>query len=648
MTSTEFDLESIGRSRKERRVKEMEEIKIRNMDDIWAIEAVPLEERVPTKSTYELLAKAAVIDPEKVALYFLTSGEAWESPIEVTFKQLLGRITQSANLFNDLGVGPRDVVTYILPNLPQTHYTIWGAETAGIVNPINPLLEPRQIRDIMNAAKTKVLVSLGEHSGSEIWPKVASIRREIPTLEAVVQVMGASNETEGIHGYEEVIEKYSDEKLDFDRSIEPDEVCSLYHTGGTTGTPKLAMRTHMNEMFSAFGCSAGLAMHPGTTMMCGLPLFHANAPLLTGLAPFSVGASVVLLTPGGYRDPDVIKNFFKIAERYKVESFMVVPTVLSMLLDVPVEGLDLSRLRYALCGAAPLSVQVFQAFEKHSGLRLLEGYGLTEATVVSSCNPKNGESKVGSIGIRWPYQAMKTVILDQNGEYVRDCEVDEIGVIALRGPNVFNGYVEERHNKTAWVEGDWLNTGDMGRMDKDEYFWLTGRKKELIIRGGHNIDPAVIEEVLYRIDGVALAAAVGRPDAHAGEVAVAYVTPKSGEKLDLQKIEAYCREQITERAAIPKEIHIVDPMPVTAIGKIFKPALRYDAIKRVFDTELAQLAGFVDSIEVRVGEDKVHGTLALVTATPTSSTDASALRQQIDQILGRFTVRYEVRVGDAG
>ena len=616
------------------------------MDDIRAIEAVPLEERVFTKSTYELLTKGAAIDPERVALRFLMSGEAWESPTEVTFKQFLGRITQSANLFNDLGAGPRDVVTYILPNLPQTHYTLWGAETAGIANPINPMLEPTQIRDIMNAARTKVLVCLGEYPGSEIWPKVASIRREIPTLEAVVQVMGTSNEAEGIYGYEEVIEKYGSEKLDCDRSIESDEVCSLYHTGGTTGTPKLAMRTHMNEMFSAFGCSVGLGMHSGTTMMCGLPLFHANAPLLTGLAPFSEGASVVLLTPGGYRDPGVIKNFFKIAERYEVESFMVVPTVLSLLLDVPVEGLDLSRLRYALCGAAPLSVQVFKAFEKHSGLRLLEGYGLTEATVASSCNPKNGESKVGSIGIRWPYQPMKTVVLDDDGRYVRDCETDEIGVIVLRGPNVFKGYVEDAHNRSAWVEGDWLNTGDMGRMDEDEYFWLTGRKKELIIRGGHNIDPAVIEEVLYKIDEVALAAAVGRPDAHAGEVPVAYVTPKPGKKLDAKEIEDYCREHITERAAIPKEICIVDPMPVTAVGKIFKPALRYDAIKRVLDAELAMLADVVESVEVRVREDKVHGTLAVITAEPTSASDPTTLLRQIEEILGRFTVHCEVTVVD--
>ncbi|NQU06929.1 MAG: acyl-CoA synthetase, partial [Candidatus Abyssubacteria bacterium] len=568
----------------------MEKISMRNIDDIRAVESVPLEERVSTKSTYELICEGASKNPDAVALHFLMSGETWETPVEITHKELVGRITQSANLFSDLGVGPRDVVTYILPNLPQTHFALWGAEAAGIANPINPMLEPAQIRDIMTAAKAKVLVALGEYPGSDIWRKVESIRKDVPTLEAIVRIMGGSDESEGIYGYDEVIDKYSADRLDSSRSIDPGEVCSMYHTGGTTGTPKLAMRTHMNEMFSAMVITLGLDLTDESTMMCGLPLFHANAPLLTGLAPFSVGGSVVLLSPVGYRDPGTIQNFFKIAERYKVDSFMVVPTVLSMLLDVPVEGIDLSRLKYAICGAAPLSVQVFRAFEERTGLKLLEGYGLTEATVASSGNPRDGERKVGSVGIRWPYQDMKTVILDENGEYVRDCKTDEIGVIVMRGPNVFKGYVEDAHNRGAWVQGDWLNTGDMGRMDKDDYFWLTGRKKELIIRGGHNIDPAVIEEVLYKMDGVALAAAVGRPDAHAGEVPVAYVTPKPGAKLDTEEIEAFCREHITERAALPKKVTVIDPMPVTAIGKIFKPALRYDAIKKVFDADLAQLS----------------------------------------------------------
>ncbi|MBI4831967.1 MAG: AMP-binding protein, partial [Candidatus Lindowbacteria bacterium] len=275
---------------------------------------------------------------------------------------------------------------------------------------------------------------------------------------------------------------------------------------------------------------------------------------------------------------------------------------------------------------------------------LLEGYGLTEGTVVSSCNPRDGVRKVGSVGLRIPYQEMKTVILDEKGIYVRDCQTDEIGVVVVRGPNVFKGYADEAHNKGVWIHGDWLNTGDMGRMDNDQYLWLTGRKKELIIRGGHNIDPAIIEEVLYKIDGVALAAAVGRPDKHAGEVPVAYVMPKPGVTLDPAQVEKYCREHIAERAALPKKIKVINPMPMTAVGKIFKPALRYDAIKEVFETELASLSDTAESIDVAVKEDKVHGTLALVTAKPRHGLSEQTLRDRIASLLGHYTVRYEVRI----
>ena len=156
-------------------------------------------------------------------------------------------------------MGPSDVVTYILPNLPQTHFALWGAETSGIANPINPLLEPAQIRDIMLSEKTKILVAIGEHPHSDIWQKVEAIREDIPTLEGIVRVMGPSNQSQGIYGYEEVIDRYHAEKLDSGRRIEPGEVCSLYHTGGTTGTPKLALRTHMNEMFSAATPVPGIA-----------------------------------------------------------------------------------------------------------------------------------------------------------------------------------------------------------------------------------------------------------------------------------------------------------------------------------------------------------------------------------------------------
>ncbi|MBF0398839.1 MAG: acyl-CoA synthetase, partial [Desulfobacterales bacterium] len=546
---------------------------IRNGNDIAEIEKTPYYERVPEKNTLEAIEKGANSNPDGIALSFISSGYAYDKPTQISYKTLITKVRQCANMFYDLGIGHSDVVTYLLPNLPQTHFILWGAEAAGIVNPINPLLEASTIKDICRAAKTKVLVALGDLPGTNIWKKVEAIKNEIPTLKHIISVMGPCDESQNILSFEQTIEKYQGDKLTFSRKIEPDDISSLYHTGGTTGTPKLAKRTHFNEVIMAWDIIVMGGITSTTTILCGLPLFHVNGTTVTGLAPFSVGAHVVLLSPAGYREPSIIKNFYKIVEKYKANFFSSVPTVLSGLLTIPVGDTDISSLKYAICGAAPLSVELFKRFENHTKMKVLEGYGLTEGACASSLNPKDGERKVGSIGIRLPYQEMKVVILNEQGKYLRDANTSEIGTIVIKGPNVFKGYVEDVHNKGIWID-DWFNTGDLGRLDADGYFWLTGRKKELIIRGGHNIDPAAIEEPLYRIPDVKVAAAIGRPDPHAGEVPVAYVQIAPESNLTQDKILEMVKETIGEKAAIPKEIHIVDVIPLTPVGKIFKPALR--------------------------------------------------------------------------
>jgi len=617
---------------------------IRNLADIGAIEKVPLSERVKGSSTYELIEQGASIDPNAKAISFMLTGDAYDQPQEITYLQLLGRIRQTANMFSDLGVGPTDVVTYVLPNLPQTHFILWGGEAAGIANPINPMLEPATIRDICSAAGTKVLVTLAEFPGTDIWRKVDSIRKEIPSLEHVVRVMGPSDEASGIIGYEEKIDQYPADRLTSGRRFDPDDIASLYHTGGTTGRPKLARRTHHNEMVLAWDLKAGTELQRGETVMCGLPLFHCNGTCVTGLMPFSVGAHVVLLSASGYRDMAVMKNFYKIVERYRPVFFSCVPTVLSVLLGIPKGDADISSLRYVVCGAAPLSVELFKRFQEYTGMKIIEGYGLTESACASAVNPKDGEKKVGSIGIRLPYQEMKVAILDESGEYVRDAETGEIGVIAIKGPCVFKGYVEDVHNKGIWIQGEWFNTGDLGRQDEDGYFWLTGRRKELIIRGGHNIDPATIEEPLYQMEQIQTTAAVGRPDPHAGEVPVAYVQLKEGASATTDEIMEWARRKIGERAAVPKEVFIIDQIPLTAVGKIFKPALRWDATRRVYEQELAALGDLARSVKVEVGEHRVHGTSATIRIKPSAGADAGTIRRKVSEILELYTVHYEVVV----
>ncbi|MBW2062467.1 MAG: acyl-CoA synthetase [Deltaproteobacteria bacterium] len=622
----------------------MGELKIATIADIEEFEKTPLEERLEYFNTYDLIKHGTAINPDAIAMSFILSGDAFDSPVQVTYRDFLAQVTRTANLFHDLGVGPRDVITYLLPNLPQTHYILWGGEAAGIVNPINPMLEPSTIVDICQAAGTKILVALGEFPGTDIWQKVTAIRSEIPDLQAIVRVMGPSDEKDGIYGFDEVLAQYNGDKLDSGRVIDPQDMASMYHTGGTTGTPKLAPHTHFNEVAMAFITGVAGDLNTGEVIMCGLPLFHVNGTTVTGSFPFSIGAHVVILSPSGYRDVSIMQNFYKIVQHYQAISFSSVPTVLSALLDIPLGDADISSLRYAICGAAPLSVELFKRFEAHSGMKIIEGYGLTEGTCASSMNPVFGERKVGSIGLRLPYQEMKVFIIDEEGRFVRDAETDEIGSVCIKGPNIFNGYLDEAHNHGIWAKEGWFNTGDLGRQDADQIFWLTGRQKELIIRGGHNIDPAAIEEPLYRIQGVQVAAAVGRPDPYAGEIPIAYVQLQEGADLTPEQILDRLKGEIGERAAIPKEICILDEIPLTPVGKIFKPSLRWDATRRIYEAELKNLGDLADSVEVTVGEDKLHGSLATLVVKAASGASKEAIEEKVMELLSRYTIKYRLEI----
>lgn len=622
----------------------MEKVKAKTLADIEAFEKVPIEDRLPFFNTYDLIKQGAAVNPEAPAISFFLSGADYAHPTQVTYREFLNQVTRTANLFHDLGVGPRDVISYLLPNLPQTHFVLWGGEAAGIVNPINPMLEPSTIREICQAAGTKVLVALGDFPGSDIWQKAMAIRNDLPDLTAVIRVIGAGNEKDGIYGYDEVISSYNGDVLESGRVIDPQDIASMYHTGGTTGTPKLAPHTHFNETAMALMTAAAADINAGETTMCGLPLFHVNGTTVTGSVPFSLGAHVVILGLMGYRDPSVMDNFYKIVEHYRAVTFSSVPTVLSVLLDIPKGDADISSLRYLGCGAAPLSVELFRRFEAHSGMKILEGYGLTEGTCVSSLNPFHGEQKVGSIGLRLPYQEMKVFIVDDEGRFVREAETDEIGAVCIKGPNMFKGYLEEIHNRGIWPKEGWFNTGDLGRQDADGYFWLTGRKKELIIRGGHNIDPAAIEEPLYRLPGVQVAAAVGRPDPHAGEIPVAYVQLQDNTDLTEEQILNHLKQEVGERAAIPKEIIILEQMPLTPVGKIFKPALRWEATKRIYEAELEPLADMVTSVDVTVKEDKVHGSMAAINVKRAPGASEAEIREKVEEILSRYTVAYRLEI----
>ncbi|MEA1604277.1 acyl-CoA synthetase [Pseudomonas spirodelae] len=627
---------------------------IKTLRDIRQIEQTPLAERDLPTSTYELIRRSAARQMDAPALSFILQGTADEVAYRLTYGQLLGKITQTANAFHRLGLRPGKAVSFLLPNLPQTHFTIWGGEAAGIVNAINPLLDPEHIAELIQASDSELLVTLAPFPGTDLWAKVAGLREQLPALKAIICVDMANLLPEpqrsavkaqrgplpdGVLDFDELIASCPDDHLESGRVIAPDDIASYFHTGGTTGTPKLAPHSHGNEVAMAYSMNLVTRFAPGDVTLCGLPLFHVNGVIVTGLTAFIGGAEVLLATPQGYRNPALISNFWKIIERHEVSFFSGVPTIYAGLLQVPSEGHDLSSLKYALCGAAPMPVELIRQFESKTGLTLIEGYGLTEGTCGSCANPPIGERRPGSIGLPMPYCDVTIKVLDEQGVYLRDAAPNEIGNLCIRGATVFNGYLQSSKNAGIWVDGNWFNTGDLGRIDADGYIWLTGRSKDLIIRGGHNIDPQMIEEALHKHPAVAMAAAVGKPDEKAGELPVVYVQLKPGSHANEAELLAHAALHIPERAAIPKDAWIIESIPLTAVGKTFKPALRFDAIARVYQAALLELD---QRLRVEVLSDDKRGQVAHIHLPAGHATLAAAITQR----LAGFAVAIELHPAD--
>jgi len=604
--------------------------RIATLADIETFEAIPLEDRELPTTTHAMLRAGAALAPDAPALSFFPLAADYARSFVWSHAELIRDVTRAANAFRRLGVERKDVVAFMLPNLPETHFVIWGGEAAGIAFAINPLLEPDQIAELLRAAEAKWLVALGPMAGLNIWEKARQATASAPDLKGLltVDILPYLTRSESpqwiapsapglglpVLSLRGEMERESGDALNFDPP-QASDLSSYVCTGGTTGLPKIAMRTHSSEVFDAWAMQVythGAAGSAGT-VFCGLPLFHVNGQLVTGLAPWSRGGHVVLGTPQGYRDKAVLERFWAIVEHYRINAFSGVPTVYAALLQTPIGSHDVSSVEFGYCGAAPMPTELFRSFEAKTGIRILEAYGLTEGGCASSVNPPDAESRIGSVGLRLPYQDMAVMVLDEAGAFLRFAEVDEAGVLAIKGPNVFSGYVNPIHNAGLWIDcgGErWLNTGDLARQDADGYFWLTGRKKELIIRGGHNIDPKLIEEALHRHPAVGLAAAVGRPDSRAGETPVLYVQLKAGATASETELLEYASAHIPERAAHPKSVKILQAMPVTAVGKIFKPALSMMEIADVVRVEAAANAAQLTSVDVM--QDAKRGLVARV------------------------------------
>jgi fatty-acyl-CoA synthase len=610
--------------------------------DVRAFEQVPYANRISAQSTYDAIKLGAAKDPDAPAIQFLPNADPADTPIVISYRDFVARVTQAANMFHVLGASGSDVVSFLLPLLPEAFITLFGAEAAGIANPVNSLLEPHQIAEILEAANTAVLVALGPVPGTDIWKKVEQVRGRLKHLKAIVQVHGPGDPANKIYSFGDLIKEQPTDRLVSNRRITGEQTAAYFHTGGTTGTPKLVCHTHANQVYQAWACNLLLKSRPGGNLLFGMPLFHVGGSLTQALSNLSGGNCLVVLSPSGWRNPAAVKNIWGLVERFRPETLASVPTVLAATLAIPPGNADLSSLRYAAGGGSAIPVAVGRAIEERFKIPVVEVYGMTETSSVHTMAYPDRPIRLGSVGFPVPYSRVRIVKLDANNRLERDCEPDEIGVVVMAGPGVFSGYLNEIHNKGAFVDGNWVNSGDLGRIDKDGYLWITGRAKDLVIRGGHNIDPAPIEDIMFQHPAVGLAAVVGQPDVYAGELPVGYVQLKPGATVRPGELEAWVRERTPERAAVPAQIIPIDPMPLTGVGKVFKPQLRWNAAKRVFTGVLAPLVERGINCDVQVGPHGSHGSLATVTIADVPEHKREAIANEVHTLLAPFVMRHQI------
>ncbi|BFM17113.1 acyl-CoA synthetase [Maricurvus nonylphenolicus] len=616
------------------------DIRISDEASIEAIEKTPITDRIDSKSTYEAISKTANVMPDAPAIHWMPKGFPSSDDKTYSYNQLFAKVTQAANLFRSIGVERNIAISFILPNLPETHAIIWGGEAAGIVNPINPFLEVDHIVSILEAAQSHVLITVRGGIFDDYAKKAqqAADRVSRITKRYYIDWVPGSQVDFG-EDFLQACDSQPGNQLNFELDAELNDISSYLHTGGTTGAPKLAQHTHGNQLKQSWMMACTGNIGPETIFAAGLPLFHANAYRMSGIMIFATGASIVLMGPSGYRDPAVVQNFWKTVDHYRVTTFLTVPTIYSALLEIPQTNEDTSSLTHAYSGTAPIAIETIKRFHDRFGIHILEGWGLTEATCASTGNPLYGEKKIGSIGLRMPYQEIRVVILDDDGQIERDCETNETGVLILSGPNIIQGYKQTEFNADLFPAENWLNTGDLGYKDEDGYFYISGRKKDLIIRGGHNIDPAMIEAPLSTHPDVALCASVGKPDSRLGEMPVAYVTLRPNASSTGEDIQHYIAEKISERAAIPKIVVVIDTMPLTGVGKISKIHLRGMASESALEEALRDRG--VDTSDFTFEADcSGHRRMNVTITTGRNLSDPE--RAQIEDILHPFIVDHTI------
>ena len=600
---------------------------IRNARDLKRFEAeMTLEARLPEQSILDVFSESAAQNPDATAITMLMTGAADEQPRQVSYVQLLGQIRRAANMFTDIG-GPAPGVAFMLPSLVETHVTLWGAETAGYAVPINFLLQRESIAELIKTSGAKILVALGPHPQLDIWEKALELRSQIPEL-ILIRVAHPDTPTEeGVVDFSTALMAQPDDRLNFGITRSGDDLAAYFHTGGTTGVPKLVAHTHRSQLVAAFGGASMCSYTSDNVLTATFLLFHVAGTIIAGLSGFMAGLELLIMSPSGLRNPTVTEGFWRLAAKHKATLLAGVPTALGAVLQTSPGTQDISSVRAGLTGAALLPPAVKKQFKEVTGRELFEILGMTEASGLVSIDPPCGNGNAGSVGWNLPYTQVDVLRPNADDSLGKVCEVGEIGIIAIRGAHVSPGYSDSKHDEGVFNQGV-LNSGDLGYKDAQGCLYIAGRSKDLIIRSGHNIDPAMIENAMSTHPAVMLAAAVGMPDAYAGEVPICFLQLQKGHEASVEELQQHAQNTIDERPAWPKIIQVIDEIPLTTVGKIYKPSLRCEAVKLKV-TDLVQNELSLTNSKIDVVARGKRGMQVTVTLAPEGQSRVSDLEQTL-------------------
>ncbi len=555
---------------------------VQSLAHIRQIEQTPLHQAMPWQSTYELIAASAQAHAERPALTFLETGQPGGPSTTWTYRELLQKIHQAANALRALGLQAGDVVAVLLPGGLAYHLALWGGEAAGIVQPLNPLLSEDKLLSLLRASGAQVLIAHGAEDDTQMRAKALRLQAQLPTLHTVLLVNPdgtALTEADplpaGVQDFYSLVNAQPSDRLLSERVFSASDMAAYFHTGGTTGAPKLARHSHGAQVFTAWANAQMQDFKCSDVTLNGYPLFHVAGVLPGALCSLAVGMHVIIPTAAMFRNREVIQNYWRLVAHHRCTLMSGVPTVLAALAGVPLAGADITTLRGVRTGAAPLPPELAQRFEDTVGLHVNESLGMTETAGLSTVAPPGLGAPAGCVGWPLPYARVRIAGLNSDGQpTAHELPSGDKGMVLYKGPNLFSGYLDAAETARSFTPDGWLITGDVGFVDELGRVHLTGRAKDLIIRGGHNIDPKVIEDALGSHPAVALCAAVGAPDAYAGELPVAFATLKPGCEVSEAELLAFTAERVDEGPAKPKSITILGTMPVTNVGKIYKPELR--------------------------------------------------------------------------